>query len=423
MAESIMRRIVRVFRPGTERSNTQTLGPVVTESRSYRSGRTFSSAGERSFITSIYTRIGIDVSQNDIRHVRLDANGRYKANIDSQMHRCFQLSANIDQTGRAFFEDAALSLFDYGVIAIVPVDTVGDPFTSDGYDIETMRIGQVLEFRPKHVLVRLYDENVGYNKDIWIPKNVAAVVENPLYPVVNAPNSTFQRLVRKLTLLDITDDTNNSGKLDIIIQLPYTIRSDARRDQAEKRRTDIEMQLRTAKYGIAYTDATEKVTQLNRPAENNLLTQIEGLKSELFYQMGMAKEIFDGTADERTMLNYHNRTIKPLMDALVDSMTRTFLSKTALTQGQAIRFFRDPFASVPVSDFAQFADKMTRNEILSPNEIRAVIGMAPSNDPKSDELRNRNITAPGAMADASVPAETQLEGDEKPSVLDTPIVL
>ena len=351
-------------------------------------------SNERSIISSIYTRIGIDVSSIDIRHVRLDSNNRYLESIDSGLNTCLTLEANIDQAAQAFKQDIAMSLLDKGVIALVPVETSLNPESSSSYDVKSMRVGEIKEWYPQHVGVKVYNDKTGKKEDLILPKSLVAIIENPLYSVMNEPNSTLQRLIRKLNMLDTIDEQSSSGKLDLIIQLPYVIKSEARREQAEQRRKDIEVQLKGSQYGIAYTDGTEKITQLNRPAENNLLQQVEYLTNMLYGQLGLTEEVIAGTADEKTMLNYHNRTIKPILVAITQAMERTFLTKTARTQSQAIKFFRDPFELVAVSDIAEIADKFTRNEILSSNEVRSIIGFKPASDPKADELRNKNIPEP-----------------------------
>lgn len=351
----------------------------------------FTRGNERSITTSVLNRIALDVSAIDIRHVRLDKNGRFLEEINSGLNNCLTLSANMDQTGRAFKQDIVMSMLDEGCVAIVPTDTMKDPKVTDSYDVETMRVGKIIQWRPRHVQVRLYNEQTGNKEEIWLPKKMVAIVENPLYAVMNEPNSTMQRLVHKLGLLDITDEQTASGKLDLIIQLPYVIKTDARRQQAEDRRKDIEMQLVGSKYGIAYTDGTEKITQLNRSLDNNLMKQVEYLTNQLYSQLGITQTILDGTADEKTMLNYYSRTIEPIVSAIADEMKRKFLTKTARTQNQSIEFFRDPFKLVPVNDIAEIADKFTRNEIMTSNEIRQIVGMKPSDDPKADELRNSNI--------------------------------
>lgn len=358
---------------------------------SYRPDRPrFSRGNERSIVTSVYNKIALDVAAVAIRHVRLDDNGRYLEDIDSGLNNCLSLEANLDQTGRALIQDLVMSMFDEGCVALIPVDTDTDPETG-AFKINSMRTGKILEWKPRHVRVRAYDERTGRKEDIIVPKETTAIIENPLYAVINEPNSTMQRLIRKLNLLDIVDEQSSSGKLDLIIQLPYVIKTEARRQQAENRRKDIEDQLSGSKYGIAYTDGTERITQLNRSVENNLMKQIEYLTSMLYSQLGITTTILDGTADEQTMLNYNNRTIEPILSAIVDEMKRKFLSKTARSQKQSIMFFRDPFRLVPVNNLAEIADKFTRNEIMTSNEIRQVIGMKPSDDPKADELRNSNI--------------------------------
>ena len=349
---------------------------------------------DRSIITSVFNRIALDVAAVDLRHCRLDEDGRYSEDIDSGLNNCLTLEANLDQTARALIQDCVLSMFDEGCVALVPVDTTKDPLFTDSYDILTMRTGSILEWKPSHVKVRVYNERTGKKEDITVPKRTVSIIENPLYAIVNEPNSTAQRLMRKLSLLDVTDEQTASGKLDLIIQLPYIVKTEARRTQANKRREDIERQLTGSKYGIAYTDGTEKITQLNRPVENNLMSQVEYLTNQLFSQLGITQSILDGTADEKTMLNYYNRSIEPIVSAIVDEMKRKFLSKTARSQKQSIKAFRDPFRLVPVNDIAEIADKFTRNEIMTSNEVRQIIGMKPSDDPKADELINSNISQP-----------------------------
>ena len=359
----------------------------------YRRDRVrFTRGNARSIVTSVYNRIALDVASIDIRHCRLDDDGRYMEDIDSGLNNCFTLSANIDQTGRAFIQDVVMSMLDEGCVAIVPVNTSANPLLTSSYDIYSMRTGKIIEWKPKHVRVRLYNELTGNKEDILLPKSVVGIIENPLYAVMNEPNSTMQRLIRKLSLLDVTDEQTASGKLDLIIQLPYVIKTEARRQQAEQRRKDIEMQLAGSKYGIAYTDGTEHITQLNRSLENNLMNQITYLTNMLFSQLGITQTILDGTADEQTMLNYYSRTIEPIVTAIVDEMKRKFLTKTARSQNQSIESFRDPFKLVPVNNIAEIADKFTRNEIMTSNEIRQVIGMKPSDDPKADQLINSNIS-------------------------------
>lgn len=364
---------------------------------SYRPDRVrFTRGNERSIVTSIYNRIALDVSSINIQHVRLDENNRFKSIIESGLNNCLSLDANIDQTGRAFIQDAVMSMLDEGCVALVPVDTTFDPNITGSFDINTIRTGKILEWRPNHVKVKVYNERIGRQDDIVLPKSMVAIIENPLYAVINEPNSTMQRLIRKLGLLDVTDEQTASGKLDLIIQLPYVIKTEARRQQADQRRKDIEMQLAGSKYGIAYTDGTERITQLNRPVENNLMKQIEYLTNMLYSQLGITQTILDGTADDKTMLNYYSRTIEPIVSAIVDEMKRKFLTKTARSQRQSIQFFRDPFKLVPINDIAEIADKFTRNEIMTSNEIRQIVGMKPSDDPNADVLRNSNISQPNA---------------------------
>lgn len=351
----------------------------------------FSRGNERTIITSVYNRIALDAASITIQHVRLDDNHRFVSAVDSDFNGCLNLAANIDQTGRAFMQDVVMSMLDEGSVAIVPVDTSFNPKITGSYDIQSMRVGQIIDWYPAHVRVRLYNEQTGEKQEVVVPKSTVAIIENPFYAVMNEPNSTMQRLIRKLGLLDAIDEQSGSGKLDLIIQLPYVIKTESRRRQAEARRKDIENQLSGSKYGIAYTDGTEHITQLNRGVENNLMSQIEYLTSMLYSQLGITQSILDGTADERTMLNYYNRTIEPIISAIVDEMKRKFLTKTARTQKQSILFFRDPFKLVPVDKMAEIADKFTRNEILSSNEVRQIIGMKPSDDPKADELRNKNL--------------------------------
>ena len=351
----------------------------------------FSRGVERSIVTSVYNRLALDVSSIAIKHVRLDENGRFKEEVDSGLQNCLNVEANIDQTGRAFLQDVVMSMLDEGCVAIVPVDTTIDPAKSGSYEINTMRTGKIIEWYPAHVRVRLYNDRKGIHEEITLPKSAVAIIENPLYAVINEPNSTMQRLIRKLNLLDVVDEQTSSGKLDLIIQLPYVIKSETRREQAEKRRKDIEMQLSGSKYGIAYTDGTEKITQLNRPAENNLMKQVEYLTSMLYSQLGLTQSIMDGTADDKTMLNYYNRTVEPILAAITDEIKRKFLTKTARSQKQTIMYFRDPFKLTPVLDLAEIADKFTRNEIMTSNEIRQIVGMKPADDPSADELRNKNL--------------------------------
>lgn len=364
-------------------------------------------AGERSIISSIYTRLSIDVAGIDLRHVRLDEDGRYSRDMYSELQNCLTLEPNLDQGATQFKQDIAMSIFEDGVVAIVPVDTDIDPMVSGGYIIKSMRVGKIVGWHPQQVTVELYDERYGDRKQVTVPKKLTAIVENPLYAVMNEPNSTLQRLIRKLSMLDSVDEQTSSGKLDLIIQLPYVIKSEARRQQAEQRRTEVEYQLKGSKYGIAYTDGTEKITQLNRPVENNLLKQIEYLTAQLYAQLGLTEEVMNGTADEKAMINYFNRTVKPMMQAITEAMRRSFLTKTARSQGQSIMYFRDPFALVPMEQIAEIADKFSRNEILSANEIRQGIGFRPSKDPKADQLINSNMPTP-----PSVPTPIPTEGGD-----------
>lgn len=353
---------------------------------------------ERSIITALYNRIAIDVAAINIQHVQLDENDRFISVVKSGLNNCLTLEANVDQTGRAFIQDVVMSMLDEGCVAIVPVDTDIDPSDTEAFDILSMRTGKIVEWYPRHVKVNVYNDRTGEREDVTLPKTKVAIVENPLSAVCNGPNSTMQRLIRKLNLLDAIDEQSGSGKLDLIIQLPYVIKSEARRQQAEDRRKDIESQLAGSKYGIAYTDGTERITQLNRPVENNLMKQIEYLTSMLYSQLGITQSVLDGTADEKTMLNYNTRAIEPIVSAIVDEMKRTFLSKTARSQRKSIKFFRDPFKLAPINDLAEIADKFTRNEIMSKNEIRQIIGMKPSKDPKADQLINSNINQSNSAA-------------------------
>jgi hypothetical protein len=353
-------------------------------------------SSERTLISSIYTRLSVDVSGIDIRHVRTDEEGRYLNDIvTSGLHDCLTVDPNLDQGPRQFRQDIAQTLFERGILAVVPVETSISPSESGSFDIRQLRVGEIVGWQPQHVRVSLYDERIGDRKIVTVPKRMTAIVENPLYAVMNEPNSTLQRLIRKLSMLDSVDEASSSGKLDMIIQLPYVIKTEARRQQAEQRRQDIEFQLKGSKYGIAYTDGTEKITQLNRPVDNNLLDQIKYLTDKLYSELGLTPEVMNGTADEKAMLNYFSRTIQPVVQAITEAMKRTFLTKTARTQGQSIQYFRDPFALVPMADIAEIADKFTRNEILSSNEIRQGIGFKPSSDPKADQLVNSNMPQPG----------------------------
>ena len=393
-------------------------------SHSYRADRPRMSRGnERSIVTSVYNRIALDVAALNVQHVRLDENGRFLSVIDDGLNNCLTLEANVDQTARSFVQDVVISMFDEGSVAIVPVDTTTDPNVSGSYDIQSLRVGQILDWYPQHIRARVYNEQTGRKEDIVVPKSAVAIIENPLYAVINEPNSTMQRLIRKLNLLDVIDEQSGSGKLDLIIQLPYVIKTEARRQQAENRRKDIESQLSGSKYGIAYTDGTEHITQLNRSVNNNLMSQIEYLTSMLYSQLGITQSILDGTADEKTMLNYNNRTIEPIISAIVDEMKRKFLTKTARSQRQSISFFRDPFKLVPVNEIAEIADKFTRKEIMTSNEIRQVVGMKPSDDPRADELRNKNLSEPSGSDQQSeeAPITTDNSVEESASDLDDKI--
>ena len=365
----------------------------------------FTKGNDRSIVTAIYTRIAIDCMSIDLKHIRLDENGRYVEEIKSKLNNCLTVEANKDQTARNFIKDIVVSMFDEGVVAVVPIDTTFNPSISSSYDIETMRTGKITQWYPDHVRVEVYNDRTGLKEELVFAKKDIAIIENPLYEVTNAPNSTLQRLILKLNILDAIDKQSGSGKLDLIIQLPYVIKSDARKEQAEKRRADIEQQLANSKFGIAYTDGTEKITQLNRSVENNLMTQIQYLTSMLYSQLGITEEVLNGSADEKTMLNYMNRTIEPIMSAIVDEMKRKFLTKTARSQNQTIEYFNDPFKLIPVTNLADIADKFTRNEIMSSNEIRQIIGMKPVNDPKADELRNKNLNAGNGEEFASTNGE------------------
>lgn len=382
---------------------------------SYRPDRIrFSRGNEKTIVTSIYNKIALDVAAISIRHVRLDENDRFIEHVPSGLDKCLTLEANIDQTGRAFIQDVVMSMMDEGAVALVPVDTSLDPKITGSYDILTMRTGKILEWFPEHVRVQVYNDRTGDKEKILLPKSTVGIIENPLFAVINEPNSTMQRLIRKLALLDAIDEQSGSGKLDLIIQLPYAVRSDLQRQRADSRRSDIERQLTGSKYGIAYTDSTERITQLNRPVENNLMKQIEYLTSTLYGQLGFHQTILDGTADEKTMLNYNNRTLEPIVSAIVDEMKRKFLTKTARAQRQSIAFFRDPFKLAPINDLAEIADKFTRNEIMSKNEFRQIIGMKPSKDPKADQLINSNINQSAGTQKAipEVTEENKKEGGE-----------
>ena len=372
----------------------------------------FTRGNERSIVTSVYNRIALDAASIDIMHVQLDKDDRFESIRDSALNECLTRNANIDQTGRAFIQDVVMSMLDEGCVAIVPVDTTFNPDVTNSYDINTMRTAKIVEWYPAHVKVNLYNDRTGRKEDLILPKKTVAIIENPLYAVINEPNSTMQRLIRKLNLLDVIDEQSGSGKLDLIIQLPYVIKTDARRQQAEQRRKDIEMQLSGSKYGIAYTDGTERITQLNRSVDNNLMKQIEYLTSMLYSQLGITQAILDGSADDKTMLNYYNRTIEPIVSAIVDEIQRKFLTKTAITQKQAILYFRDPFRLVPVNEIAEIADKFTRNEIMTSNEIRQIVGMKPSKDPNADELRNKNLSESNEMIKEKQSDNNKLEDNQ-----------
>ena len=417
MADTLISRLKHGWNAFMNRDPTNTNFRDFGVSYSYRPDRVrFSGGNEKSIVTSVYNRIAMDAAQIDIKHVQLDDDERYVSTIDSGLNNCLTVEANIDQTGRAFLQDVFMSILDEGCIAIVPTDTTLNPKVTSSYDILTMRTGKIIDWYPDKVRVRLYNEQTGKREEVLLPKKMVAIVENPLYAVINERNSTMQRLIRKLNILDAIDEQSGAGKLDLIIQLPYTIKSEARRKQAEDRRKDIENQLAGSKYGIAYTDATEHVTQLNRSVDNNLMKQIEYLTSMLYSQLGITQAVLDGTADEKTMLNYYNRTIEPIVSAVVDEMKRKFLTKTARSQNKSIAYFRDPFGLVPVSNIAEIADKFTRNEIMTSNEIRQKIGMKPSDDPKADQLINSNISHP--IEDQQMYPEEEVpydEAEEEPS--------
>lgn len=385
-------RLKHAYNAFTNRDPTQTFLSIGPGYSSRPDRPRMSHGNEKSIVTSIVNRIALDVASVEIRHCRLDDDGRYVEEINSGLNKCLKLEANIDQTSRAFIQDLVISAFDEGAVAIVPVDTTLNPEVTDSWDVQSMRAGKILEWYPEKVLIRVYNDRTGEKEDILLPKKQVGIFENPLYAVFNEPNSTMKRLVRKLSLLDVTDERTASGKLDLIIQLPYVVKTQTRREQAENRRKDLEDQLAGSKYGVAYIDGTERVTQLNRSVENNLMKQIEYLTNMLYSQLGITQSVLDGTADEKTMLNYTNRTVEAFVSAIVDEMKRKFLSKTARSQGQSIEYFRDPFRLVPIDNIAEIADKLTRNEIMTSNEIRQKIGMKPSKDPKADELRNSNIS-------------------------------
>lgn len=410
MSLNLSTRLAHAWNAFTSRDPTQYI--ITGPGYSSRPDRPRLSRGnEKSIATSIFNRIALDVSSVNIKHCRLDKNGRYVEDIDSGLNNCLNLEANKDQTGRAFIQDIVLSMLDEGCVALVPVETTIDPKSSNSYQIDSMRTGKITEWYPDMVRVRLYNDRTGEKEEILLPKNQVAIIENPLYAVVNEYNSTMQRLIRKLSLLDVTDEQTASGKLDLIIQLPYVIKTETRREQAERRRKDIIDQLAGSQYGIAYTDGTEKITQLNRSLENNLLKQVEYLTNMVYSQLGITQSVLDGTADEKTMLNYMNRTVEPIISAIVDELKRKFLTKTARSQLQSIVYFRDPFRLVPVNDIAEIADKFTRNEIMTSNEIRQIVGMQPSKDPKADKLVNSNISqAKQDMSQTSSATEAYEEG-------------
>ena len=410
MSLNLSTRLAHAWNAFTSRDPTQYI--ITGPGYSSRPDRPRLSRGnEKSIATSIFNRIALDVSSVNIKHCRLDKNGRYVEDIDSGLNNCLNLEANKDQTGRAFIQDVVLSMLDEGCVALVPVETTIDPKSSNSYQIDSMRTGKITEWYPDMVRVRLYNDRTGEKEEILLPKNQVAIIETPLYAVVNEYNSTMQRLIRKLSLLDVTDEQTASGKLDLIIQLPYVIKTEARRAQVERRRKDIIDQLAGSQYGIAYTDGTEKITQLNRSLENNLLKQVEYLTNMVYSQLGITQSVLDGTADEKTMLNYMNRTVEPIISAIVDELKRKFLTKTARSQLQSIVYFRDPFRLVPVNDIAEIADKFTRNEIMTSNEIRQIVGMQPSKDPKADKLVNSNISqAKQDMSQTSSATEAYEEG-------------
>lgn len=413
MAESFLSRLKHAWNAFFNNKDPTPKYKDIGASYYYRPDRQrFTGGNERTIVTSVYNRIALDAAAVEIKHVRLDENERYMETIDSGINRCLNEEANIDQTGRAFIQDVVMSMLDEGCVAIVPVDTTFNPNITNSYDILSMRVGKILQWYPNHIQVRVYNEKTGNKEDIIVPKNTVGIIENPLYAVINEPNSTMQRLIRKLSLLDAVDEQSGSGKLDLIIQLPYTIKTEARRQQAEARRKEIEVQLTNSKYGIAYTDGTERITQLNRPIENNLMKQIEYLTSMLYSQLGITQSILDGTADEKTMLNYYSRSIEPIISAIVDELKRKFLTRTARSQLQSFLFFRDPFKLVPITEIATIADTFTRNEILSSNEVRQLIGIKPSSDPKADQLRNSNLNQTEDDYYVDPGNETEYDSDE-----------
>lgn len=417
-------RLKHAWNAFTSRDPTPPIQPTVYGGFSYRPDRMyFHRGGERSVVASIITRIAIDVAAIDLKHVKLDAEGQYLKDVNSGLNNILTLEANIDQTSRSFIQDMVQSLLEEGSVCVVPVETSIDPRHNDSYQINTMRVGKIVQWYPQHVKVDLYNDQNGKHQEVTLPKKMVAIIENPLYSVMNEPNSTLQRLIRKLSLLDVVDEQSSSGKLDLIIQLPYVVKSQTRKDQAEERRKQIEAQLTGSKYGIAYTDGTERITQLNRPVENNLLKQVEYLTTMVYGQLGITDEVLKGIADEKTMLNYYNRTIEPILSAIALEFKRKFLTKTARTQGQSIEFYRDPFRLVPVNDMAEIADKFTRNEIMTSNEIRQVIGMKPSDDPKADELNNSNLyreengmPADGMAPTDNAPLEESVEEEDPGSI-------
>lgn len=425
MAESFVNRIKHAWNAFLSRDPPEMRDPYsggYLYGSTYRPDRArFPLGGDRSIITSIYNRIAMDCASVSIKHVRLDENGRYSETIESGLNNCISFEANIDQTGRAFIQDIVMSMLEEGCVAIVPVETSLDPIKTGSYDILSMRTGKIVEWFPEHIRVNTYNEKFGQRQDIVIPKKIAAIVENPFYSVMNEPNSTMQRLIRKLTLLDMSDEDSTSGKLDLIVQLPYMLKGETKKKAAEERRRDLQNQLSSSQYGIAYIDSTEHVVQLNRAVENNLLSKVEYYMKLVYSQLGITEAIMDGTADEKTMLNYQSRTIEPIIAAIVDAMSCKFLTKTARTQGQAIWYFKDPFKLVPVAQLAELADKLTRNEIMSSNEFRQIIGLKPSDDPAADELRNKNLNEPTTPA-LEEGAEVNLEENQQgPSLADVPV--
>ena len=406
-------RLKHAWNAFTSRDPTPPMQPTVYGGFSYRPDKSYYyRGGERSVVASIITRIAIDAAAIDMKHVKQDEEGRYLQDMKSGLNNVLTLEANIDQTSRDFLQDIVQSLLEEGSVCVVPVETSLDPRYNDSYQINTMRVGKIVQWYPQHVKVDLYNDKTGKHQEVTLPKKMVAIVMNPLYAVMNEPNSTLQRLIRKLALLDVVDEQSSSGKLDLIIQLPYVVKSQTRKEQAEERRKQIETQLTGSKYGIAYTDGTERITQLNRPVENNLLKQVEYLTNMLYGQLGITEEVLKGTADEKTMLNYYNRTIEPILSAISLEFKRKFLTKTARSQGQSIEFYRDPFRLVPVNDMAEIADKFTRNEIMTSNEIRQAIGMKPSDDPKADELVNSNLygdPSAGAPMGGSAPMDGTME--------------